>query len=163
MSSAEGPRVVELTDLPPAEPNCQTVNFVCAGGRVRLIYEVNPFLRPPKGTRGADPSFVVVDLGHCYSLATGPNDEALGNHPMAKHGLQAYAIQEVVNSPWIADRVRVLHKDGIIDPRIHAGLRHFVFAFKEGLFECLARGYRVVGTFPTEDDAWQAASAVGRD
>src|SRR6185503_14790062 len=44
----------------------------------------------------------VVEFEGCYITKFGyPNDEALGGHPLYKHGLEAYGVFEVLRSSWI--------------------------------------------------------------
>ena len=72
-----------------------------------------------------------------------PNDEAYGGHPLAKHGLRAHSASEVHSSSWRQrriemNRVHYRHSDAIYD-----GLRHFIFAFHDSTFECLAHDFDV--------------------
>jgi hypothetical protein len=72
-----------------------------------------------------------------------PNDEALHGHPLWAFGLRHYGTFEVLNSRWIDElrnmnRVHPRHVDALFD-----GLRHYIWTFKDGTFECLARGFAV--------------------
>ena len=150
-------RILELTDLPTAESTAQGVELISLCGVTLLLYEINPHRGEEPRER---PSYAVVDLGHCASIATGPNDEAFQNHPLYGYGMEFYAIQEVVNSPWIEERSKVMNKDR--DPTYLREYRHFVFAFKEGMVECLSRSYRLAGTYPTYEDALRAAVGLAQ-
>ncbi len=71
-----------------------------------------------------------------------PNDEAFAGHPLAPRGLHPYAAFEVHNSSWI----RKLERMNSVHPRhnrdhFFEGLRHFVFAFHDSTFECVADGF----------------------
>jgi hypothetical protein len=73
-----------------------------------------------------------------------PNDEALSGHPLADRGLHPYAVFEVHDSSWI----RKLERMNSVHPchnreRFLEGLRHFVFAFHDSTFECIADGFEV--------------------
>jgi len=82
-------------------------------------------------------------LATCYGW---PNDEALIGHPLYPKGLvRADGVGEVHNSEWLKTlRIR----NGLSFPRLepareYASIRHFVFEFKEHLFECLAPSIEV--------------------
>jgi hypothetical protein len=74
----------------------------------------------------------------------GPNDEARGNHPLAKHGLGFYGFYQVENSPWIqelmiANRVHPRHLDSM-----YSGKKHFIACFKDTMLEVIRREYEEV-------------------
>lgn len=79
----------------------------------------------------------------------GPNDEAFHNLPWFGLGLQHYTLQEIIESPWVRERARIRHKDGIYVPGMVDRGRHFVLAFKENTIECIASSYELVGSFET--------------
>jgi hypothetical protein len=71
-----------------------------------------------------------------------PSDEAFSGHPLASRGLHPYAVFEVQKSSWI----RKLERMNSVHPchnreRFLAGLQHFVFAFHDSTFECVAEGF----------------------
>ena len=82
----------------------------------------------------------VIEFDQCWLTKFGyPNDEALGGHPLARNGLCAYGVFEVLSSSWIAstteqNRVRFPATSDDTETR------HFVFTFHDSTFECLARG-----------------------
>ena len=72
-----------------------------------------------------------------------PNDEAFEGHPLAKHRLRPYSANEIHNSSWLQrriamNRVHRHHSDSMFDD-----LRHFIFAFHDSTFECLARDFEI--------------------
>lgn len=71
-----------------------------------------------------------------------PNDEAFTGHPLATRGLHPYGAFEVLNSSWI----RRLEKMNSVHPRhrpeAYAEYRHFILAFHDTTFECIAGGYK---------------------
>jgi hypothetical protein len=87
--------------------------------------------------------FVSVTLESCYCHYFGPpSDETFGSHPLAARGLHSFGVFEVLNSSW----VRALERVNSIHPR-HERVRHrynlmkhFVFAFHDSTFECVAMG-----------------------
>lgn len=151
--SPRQPRVVELHDLPPADPNVARVVPILCGRAVYAVYQV------ASDGSSDDGPFAVVAFDGCRSFSgLGPNDEALHNHPLFGLGVMHCAIQEIVDSPWIVERARLLHKDG--DPRRFAdGQRHFLFALKENSFECTASGYSLLGVHPSYGEARAAVLA----
>jgi hypothetical protein len=72
--------------------------------------------------------------------AGGPNDEALGGHPLYEYGLKHYSIHRVENSPWLEE----LERQNSVHPQ-HSAIRfraskvHYIFALKEETVECLVR------------------------
>jgi hypothetical protein len=71
-----------------------------------------------------------------------PNDEAFAGHPLAARGLGPYRVFEVRRSSW----VRKLERMNSVHPRhdrerFLARRRHFVFAFHDSTFECVAEGF----------------------
>ncbi len=85
-----------------------------------------------------------MEFQHVHSVKLGgPNDEAIGGHPLSGKGLRAYAAHQVVNSRWIAEAERVNsvhphHRGGW-----HERLNHDVFCFHDETFDCLAEGFTI--------------------
>lgn len=150
------PPAIKLPDLPPCEPNVSTASvltgFRSGGARSAWIaYDAKGPDWPNDGDVVA-----LVRLDDVAQLVTnGPNDEAFRNHPFYHHGLRHYTIQELIDSPWIAMTLSMLHKDRV--PTNTRGRRHFVFALKETTVDCLAALAAFVGFFPTHGDAIAAA------
>jgi hypothetical protein len=72
-----------------------------------------------------------------------PNDEAFGGHPLAPRGLRPYSVNEVRDSSWIRrlERMNAVHP--YHKPEHFSHLRHFVFAFHDTTFECIAGGFAI--------------------
>lgn len=72
-----------------------------------------------------------------------PNDEAFEGHPLASRGLEPYGAFEIRRSSWIRalERMNRVHEHH--DPATFESLRHFVFAFHDSTFECVARGFDI--------------------
>ncbi len=149
-------RAVELTDIPPPEPNMSTARVVILDGATLLIYEANPYIGDHQ--RG----WVLIELHHCALVSTGgPNDEGLGHYRPGGAALEHYTNQEIENSPLIASAVALSLFPRMDHRKRQGGLRHFIFAFKEEALECLATGYRHLGTHETFDAALEAARKKG--
>ena len=72
-----------------------------------------------------------------------PNDEAFSGHPLAARGLHPYGAFAIHESSWI----RRLERMNAVHPRhraeLFAKLRHFIFAFHDSTFECVAQGLHI--------------------
>jgi hypothetical protein len=72
-----------------------------------------------------------------------PNDEAFGGHPLASRGLKPYSAVEVRHSSWIRrlERMNAVHPRHT--PALFDGYRHFIFAFHDSTFECVAEDFTI--------------------
>jgi hypothetical protein len=72
-----------------------------------------------------------------------PNDEAFCGHPLAGRGLHPYGAFRVLRSSWIRrlERMNLVHP--FHDPEWFEELNHYVFAFHDSTFECVAREFSV--------------------
>lgn len=144
--------VKELSDLPSPSTYGEETGVFHASGRALVIYEISELAK----SQGYAHECALVEFFGCRRVLTGgPNDEALGRHPAAKWGLHFYSIQEIVDSPMIAEQERTLHKDGKVG--LHPRFRHFVLAMKEDTVDVFAKDYRLVGMFPNRPSAMTAA------
>jgi hypothetical protein len=95
------------------------------------------------GERYENAGTAIIELERCLMTRFGlPNDSALGGHPLARYGIEAYGCFEVLDSPWRAEaeaqnRVCFPHTDHFSD------IRHFVFTFHDSSCEALARDIEV--------------------
>lgn len=89
-------------------------------------------------------AIAIVAFQRVYSHMFGPpNDEAFTGHPLAGRGLERYSVAEVEQSSWIRrlaamNAVHPYHK-----PELFADYRHFIFAFHDSTFECVAEDFTV--------------------
>jgi hypothetical protein len=83
---------------------------------------------------------VITFLGSYNVKEGGPNDEALGGHPLYRYGLKHYSIHRVENSPWLheLERQNSVHPSHSAE-RFLSGKVHLVFALKEQTIECVVR------------------------
>lgn len=72
-----------------------------------------------------------------------PNDEAFSGHPLEQRGLRPYGAYEVKSSSWIRklERMNAVHR--YHKPERFSKYRHFILAFHDTTFECVADGYQV--------------------
>jgi hypothetical protein len=144
--------VVELHDAPRPDIGAPLPIVLCDEHHLLLAYLVSE----PDPTW--DGSYVTVVSPESDGMAVAcvrfkwpsahtfgpPNDEAFSGHPLAARGLYPYAVFEVHDSSWI----RKLERMNSVHPchnreRFLEGRRHFVFAFHDSTFECIADGLEV--------------------
>lgn len=78
---------------------------------------------------GRGHAHVLVTFHHCFAHRFGPpGRKELAAHPLAARGLKADGAWEVKNSSWARDAFGGRGK-------------HYVFTFKDALFECVAEGF----------------------
>ncbi len=131
--------LVRLEGLPAHSAGAPMPVLLADDAALVLAYETAP----------SNDEFVILNFLWPYAHSFGPpNDESLMGHPLAKYGLEPYGIFEVLQSPWsrMLERMNRVHPNH--DAQKFASLRHFVFTFHDGMFECLATDVRVVARFP---------------
>jgi hypothetical protein len=72
-----------------------------------------------------------------------PNDEAFSGHPLAARGLKPYAAFEIFKSSWVRGLERMNSVHPYHRPERFAKYRHFIFAFHDSVFECVAEDLAV--------------------
>jgi hypothetical protein len=82
-----------------------------------------------------------------------PNDEAFDGHPLCARGLKPYSAAEVKSSSWIRrlERMNAVHPSH--KPEYFSKDRHFIFAFHDSTFECIAKGFEVASMRGSMRDA----------
>lgn len=89
----------------------------------------------------------IVHFTWCHAHMFGPpNDEAFSGHPLAERGLAPYGAYEVINSSWIRQLERMYSVHEHHKPERFWERHHFIFAFHDSTFECVADGFDVVET-----------------
>ena len=142
-------KVVELTNVPQSSVGAPLPFVVSDECNVVLAYLVSERDPAWDGTYvnvvGPDSEgklVAILNLESPYIHMFGPpNDEAFSGHPLAERGLSPYAAFEILQSSWI----RKLERMNSVHPHHRPGMfsneRHFVFAFHDSVFECIAHGY----------------------
>ena len=111
-------RAVSLDTLPPPDPGDPLPIVLAKDGAVILSYVAGRELT------------VIVTFPFCAAqLFGGPNAKTLHKHPLAERGLKAHGAFEVRDSSW----ARALESRGA------ARGKHFIFTFRDSVFECVAR------------------------
>ena len=75
-----------------------------------------------------------------------PNDEALGGHPLYPAGLEVYAFNEVVNSPYVHE---LGLRNAVCFPgteMLYQKLRHWIVTFHDETLEVIGNDVSFLGT-----------------
>lgn len=141
-------RVEELATAPQSDVGAPLPMVLADEDRVFLAYRVS---EPDPHWDGSYTNIVspdtsgtiaIVSFNRCSVHMFGPpNDEAFGGHPLAKRGLRPYAAWEVHHSSWLALRIKMNRIHPRHSDRLFSDLRHFIFAFHDSTFECLAKDF----------------------
>ena len=88
--------------------------------------------------------FALIEFQRYRSFMFGsPNDEAFSGHPLASRGLHPYACFQIEASSWIRQLERMNSVSFRHDPTRFARYNHYVFAFHDSTFECVAENFIV--------------------
>jgi len=90
-----------------------------------------------------EPCALVRFAGAIAHMSGPPNDEAFKGHPLAQRGLKPYAVFEVGNSSWIRGLERMNAVHPYHRPERFAKYKHFVFAFHDSVFQCIAESFEL--------------------
>ena|SRR2546427_9033894 len=138
--------VVEITSAPKLCPGAPCPMVLCDERSLILSYMIFEKVPVPL-PRFADPfeKWAIVEFHRPQAHMFGPpNDEAFSGHPLASRGLGPYAIHEVRNSSWVRQLEKMNSVHPQHNPKGYDGLKHYVFAFHDSTFECIARGFNAV-------------------
>jgi len=145
----ERDRVAELRDVPQSDVGAPCPLVLASEGKLIVVYFVSNPREGWDGTKvtvvdpnaSAEPAAIVRFSQVTASMFGPPNDEAFSGHPLASRGLHPYGAFEVFDSSWVRrlERMNSVHPHH--RPGSYANPRHFVLAFHDSTFECVARGY----------------------
>jgi hypothetical protein len=144
--------VVEIIGAPKLSPGAPCPIVLCDEHSLILSYIIfEKYPAPPPRPGGglqvifSDPSqtkWAIVEFHRPTAHMFGPpNDEAFSGHPLASRGLGPYAIYEVRNSSWVRQLESMNSVHPQHNPKAYDDLKHYVFAFHDSTFECIARGF----------------------
>lgn len=131
---------VRKLELPEMDPNAPFPRVVADEDETRLSYGLHPGDWDAPEWRRVEITF---QGGPQYVYFGGPNDEALGGHPLYGRGLEPYDVFEVLNSSWIRSMECMNSAHPHHDPSRFQRLRHYIFTFHDSTFECIAEGFKV--------------------
>ena len=144
-------RVVELEDVPQSSVGAPLPVVVADEGTLQLAYCAEVSDPEWDGTYvrevdlGTEDPVILVQFERAYAWLHGPpNDEAFAGHPLASRGLHPHAAFRIEASSWVRrlERMNSVHEHNKSDA--FARLRHYVFAFHDSTFECVARSFTAV-------------------
>ena len=126
--------------LPYAEPAGLAVQWDAGAPMPVLIVGLRTFVAFYIPGSRDDHGIGVVEFKGVESVMMGsPNDEVLQGHPLWGSGLEFYRPQQVRNSPWIADLIRVNRVHSQFREDHWSAIRHFLLPFHDETIECAAR------------------------
>ena len=147
----ERDKVVELEDVPQSSVGAPLPIVLSDEHKILLAYIVEDKPSDWDGSyvRVVDPStpgepLALVEFSSYSTLMFGaPNDEAFAGHPLTGRGLHPYGAFRVENSSWVRQLERMNSVHPYHEPERFERLRHFIFAFHDSTFECVAEGFTV--------------------
>ncbi len=142
-------RVLELRNVPQSSVGAPLPLLLSREGTTVLAYLVED--RPPDWDGGTvrlvspetpdAPAAIVVFRGCRATFVGPPNEEAFAGHPLAPRGLHPYGAFEIARSSWVGSLEQMNRVHPNHDPARFQHLRHFVWAFHDSTFECVAEAY----------------------
>jgi len=145
----EADLVVELCDLPKSSIGTPLPVVVANEGALLVAYLVENTDEDWDGSSvriadlHSDEPVALVEFISPYAHTLGPpNDEAFSAHPLAAKGLHPHGAFRVDRSSWIAEMERANSVHPHHRPESFKALSHFVLAFHDSTFECVASSYR---------------------
>jgi len=145
----ERDKVIEVKDAPQCDVGAPIPSLNASEHHLRLSYYMdepdatwdpiaNSFVAAP----GPQEPEAVIEFTMPYAHMFGPpNDEAFEGHPLADRGLEPYGVYEVIDSSWIRSLERMNSVHPYHDTERFTRYRHFIFAFHDSTFECIAEGF----------------------
>lgn len=146
-------KVIKLNDGPQSSIGAPLPVVLSDEGKVLLAFYLEEISKDWEGTSvrligpDSEEPAAIVEFKACYAFMFGaPNDEAFTGHPLYNRGLRPYGVYEVLDSSW----VRKLEKMNSVHPNHNVERfwqrHHYIFAFHDSTFECVANGFEVTKT-----------------
>jgi hypothetical protein len=147
----ERDKVVELQNVPRSSVGAPLPIVLSNEQTLLLAYVVEDSTPDSHGSsaRVVDPStpgesLALIQFKSYLSFMFGvPNDEAFAGHPLASRGLHPYGGFQIENSSWRRQLEGMKSVHPYHKPERFERLRHFIFAFHDSTFECVAEGFTV--------------------
>lgn len=149
MYQVDKDHVVEIDTAPQPDVGAPLPAVVSDEGQVLLAYIVSELDPNWDGTyvnvvspASEDKPVAIVRFVRPYAHIFGPpNDEAFNGHPLSSRGLEPYSVCEVKQSSWLRslERMNAVHPSH--RPEHFSKYNHYVFAFHDSTFECIAEGF----------------------
>jgi hypothetical protein len=143
--------VKELTELSQSSVGAPCPMILCAGNFLHLAYYLQTDMsdwdgRLPRvvGINSEDEDCALVKFSGVISHMFGwPNDEAFDAHPLSNRGLAPYSVFEIEHSSWLRQLERMNSVHPAHRPEHYFNRKHFVFAFHDETFECIAKDFQI--------------------
>lgn len=144
-------KVIELKDVPQSSVGAPLPVVLSDEFKILLAYIAEE--SSTVGLADADTpgeSLILAEFESYWTYMFGvPGDEAFHGHPLASRGLQPYGAFRIADSSWVRqlERMNSVHPNH--NPKRFDELKHYVFAFHDSTFECVAKGFTIsrhVGT-----------------
>ena len=144
--------VKEIDDLPQSSIGAPCPLVIASEHQVAICYylENKPenwdgsYVKIADQTTSSEP-LAIVEFESCYAHYFGPpNDEAFKGHPLSAKGVSPYQNYEILESSWISylEEMNAVHpyhkKESFLSDK-----KHFILAFHDSVFECIAKEYKV--------------------
>lgn len=147
----ERDHVMPLEGAPQSDIGAPMPLVLASEHRLLLIYIVRETPADWNGTtvrivdaQMEDLPIAVVEFKRVHAHIFGPpNDEAFEGHPLDSRGLGPYSASIVENSSWVRalERMNSVHEHHRPDQFWEK--THFIFAFHDSTFECVAKEFSV--------------------
>ncbi|HYA02438.1 MAG TPA: hypothetical protein VEI04_04915 [Syntrophobacteria bacterium] len=155
-------RVVELRDVPQPSVNAACPVVVAGEDHLFVLYVLqsipegwyDTWVKIMSPDAHGEP-FALIVFHHPVAYGRGvPDDEALQGHPLHKRGLRPNGAFEIENSSWQDGLMKTSRFQTAHRVEHYHHYRHFVLAFRDTAFECLAETYSIrLGTGSVLDAA----------
>jgi hypothetical protein len=162
-------RVTELSDVPQSSVGAPCPLILASEQESLVAYFVqeSPAAWDGKSVRVVatdslgEPAALVRFLRMRATMFGPPNDEAFSGHPLAERGLHPYGAFEITESSWIRQLERMNAVHPCHRPEVFSTHRHFVLAFHDSTFECVANSYALeLSTGPLTELVARAARGL---
>ena len=129
--------LTKLTNVLQSDVGAPMPMILCGENFLHLAYILRSQLMEEEAC-------ALVGFDRPYAHMFGPpNDEAFHGHPLASRGLRPNSAFEVSNSSWIRELARMNSVHPYHKPERFAEFKHFIFAFHDSTFECVAKGFEI--------------------
>lgn len=141
-------KVIELINIPQSSVGAPMPIVLSSEYKTLLAYLLQDELNWGNPTSDdferSGESIAVVEFNHRRSFMFGsPNDETFHGHPLYERGLHSYGVFEIENSSWIRKLERMNSVHDRHNPKRFEKYKHFVFAFHDSTFECVAESFEI--------------------
>lgn len=149
----EKDRVVELEAVPQSSVGAPHPVVVSDEGKAVLAFYLQDIPEDWDGTtvriirHDSEGPVALVEFKWCHVHMFGPpSEDTYHGHPLAERGLSPFGAYEVLTSSWIRslERMNSVHEHH--KPEMFWERRHFIFAFHDSTFECVAEGFQLTET-----------------